>query len=66
MTVKYFREDAKPVSSACIYVAKTSLIQPNEIKFVPNRMAGNTNSFRNKAYLIDGCHNNGISLANIT
>ena len=60
MTVKYFRENAKPVSNACICVAETNLIQANEIKFVPNRMAGNTNSFKNKAYLIDDRDNNDI------
>ena len=65
MTVKYFRENAKPVSNACICVGETNLIQANEIKFVPNRMAGNTNSFKNKAYLIDDRDNNDISLANI-
>ena len=42
ITVKYFRENAKPLSSACICVAKTTLNQANEIKCVPTRMAGNT------------------------
>ena len=65
ITVKYFRENAKPLSSACICVAKTTLIQANEIKFVPTRMAGNPNSFKNKAYLIEDGDNNDISLANI-
>ena len=65
ITVKYFRENAKPLSSACICVAKTTLIQANEIKFVPTRMAGNPNSFKNKAYLIEDGDNNDISLPNI-
>ena len=65
MTIKYFRENAKPSSSACICVAKTTLIKANEIKFVPTRMAGNTNAFKNKAYLIEDGDNNGIRLTNI-
>ena len=65
ITVKYFRETVKRLSSACICVAKTTLIQANETKFVPTRMAGNANSFKNKAYLIEDRVNNGISLANI-
>ena len=65
ITVKYFRENAKPLSSACICVPKTTLIEANEIKFVPARMKGNTNSFKNKAYLIENGDSNGISLANI-
>ena len=65
ITVKYFRENAKPLSSACICVAKTTLIQANEIKFVQTRMAGNPNSFKNKAYFIADGDNNDISLANI-
>ena len=48
ITVKYFRENAKPLSSACICVAKATLIQANKIKFVPTRMAGNTDSFKKK------------------
>ena len=47
--IKYFRENAKCLSSVCICVAKTTLIQANEIKFVPTKMAENTNSFKNKA-----------------
>ena len=66
IAVKYFRENAKPLSSACICVAKTTLIQANEIKFVPTRLAGNPNSFKNKAYLIEDGDKNDISLANTT
>ena len=65
ITVKYFRENGKCPSSGCICVAKTTLIQANETKFVPTRMAGNTNNFKNKAYLIEDGDNNDISLANI-
>ena len=65
IAVKYFRENAKPLSSACICVAKTTLIQVNEIKFVLTRMAGNPSSFKNKAYLIEDGDKNDISLANI-
>ena len=32
ITVSYFQENAEHLSSACIYVAKTTLIQANEIK----------------------------------
>ena len=41
ITPKYFREISRPLSSTCIFVAKTTLIQANEVKFVLTIMAGN-------------------------
>ena len=66
ITVKYFRENAKPLSSACICVAKTTLIQQMKLNLYRPEWREIPNSFKNKAYLIEDGDNNEISLANIT